>query len=152
MLACRVVFNMNSQDERQLVAQVSESIGGWTYEARERAYDALFDGPAAVVTPEERRRLDAIDADLSRRGDAGLWGTDEYELAVTGASNGHLRVVCTHHPEIPYDGFRGSRSLDEATREQFNDLLWDYCELVVGTLQERVDEFVQSANGQASDD
>jgi hypothetical protein len=152
MLACDVVFRMHPQEEQQLVAQLRENMGGWTYEARERAYGALFDGPSAAVSPDERQTLDAIDDDLSRRGTAGLWGADEYDLALTGSSNGGLRVVCTHHPEIPYDGFRGSKSLDEATREQFNDLLWDYCELVVDSLQEQVDAFVQATNGRPASD
>jgi hypothetical protein len=135
---------MNGEDEQQLLDRVHDRLGGWTYAAREQAYEEYFEGPNAVVTAEERRRLDDIDEELTRRGDGGLWGIDEYDIAETGEADGHFRVVCTHHPEIPYDGFRGTRSLDEATREEFNDLLWDYCERVVDHLQDRLDELVQA--------
>nr|WP_241768322.1 hypothetical protein [Haloferax sp. ATB1] len=45
-------------------------------------------------------------------------------------------------PTIPASWSRGGESLTEPEREQFNDLLWDYCERVRRYVQDEVNEFV----------
>lgn len=132
--------------DRELVRRVREELDEWTFDARDRAYAALFEGADAVVTEEERRLLDRIDSDLARRSGEGLWTADEYGVVAGGASGADgPRVVCIYHPEIPDEGYRGAESLDEATREELNDVLWEYAERVAGLVQADVDAFLRRA-------
>jgi len=135
--------------ERAQLRRARTHLDEWTSRARDRAYAEFFEGPSPELTDEELRLLDRIDSDLTRRGGGGLWGTDEYGV-VTGEVRGEKRprVVCTYHPEIPYDGFRGEESLDEATREELNDVLWDYCERVAELLEEELDAFLRTADSE----
>ncbi|WP_255152464.1 DUF7539 family protein [Halorarius halobius] len=130
-------------DDRETVRRARARLDEWVFEARDRAYAELFEGTDAAVSDAELRLLDRIDSDLTRRGEPGLWGVDEYGLVEGGVFDaGEPRVVCTYHPEIPYEGYRGEESLDEPTREQLNDALWEYCERVAALLQSEVDAFV----------
>ncbi|ELZ05518.1 DUF7539 family protein [Natrialba asiatica] len=52
-------------------------------------------------------------------------------------------VVCTYHPEIPDQEYRGAASLDEATRETFNEVLWEYYERVAGCIQSELEAFLE---------
>ena len=128
--------------DRQLLQQAREQLDGWTYTARDQAYRELFDGDSAVVTGEERQLLDHIDEELASNGDDGIWGVDDYAIVMGHPKNHPLSVVCTRHPQIPVEWSRGEESLTEAEREQFNDLLWDYCERVRRHIQDEVNEFV----------
>jgi hypothetical protein len=132
--------------DRERVRQAREHLPEWTFDARSRAYTDLFEGPEAVVTDDELGLLDRIDSALSRRGQGGLWGVDEYGVVVRGALGDAVPpgVVCTYHPEIPSEGFRGEGSLDETTRERLNDVLWDYCERVATYLQDDLDAFLRT--------
>jgi hypothetical protein len=131
--------------DRETVRRARERLDEWTYDARDRAFSELFEGADAAVTEEELALLDRIDADLTRRGEVGLWGADEYGVVVSGTPDAEeLRVVCTYHPKIPFEGFRGEESLEESTREEFNDLLWDYCERVARHLQRDLEAFLRS--------
>jgi len=133
-----------SISDRETVQSVRERLEEWTVDARDRAYGELFEGADAVLTDEELRLLDRIDSDLTRRDGSGLWGADEYGI-VAGSELGAdgPRVVCTYHPEIPYEGFRGEDSLSESTREEFNDVLWEYCERVAAIIQDYLDAFLR---------
>ncbi|ELZ58107.1 MULTISPECIES: hypothetical protein [unclassified Haloferax] len=128
--------------DRRLLREARERLDGWTYTARDRAYRELFAGDDAAVTAEERQLLDEVDAELAGDGDDGLWGTDEYAVVMGHPKNHPISVVCTRHPEIPSSWSRGGESLTEPEREQFNDLLWDYCERVRRYVQDEVNEYV----------
>lgn len=138
----------SSDGEREILRRAREHLDEWTYEARDRAYGELFEGPDAALTDGELRELDRIDSDLTRRGQTGIWGADEYGIVHDGGpAPGEPGVVCTYHPEIPYEGFRGGESLDEPDREQYNDVLWSYAERVAELVQDQLDEFVRSDGG-----
>jgi hypothetical protein len=128
--------------DRQLLNEARDQLDGWIYRARERSYRELFTGDDAAVTSEERQLLDRIDEGLATDGDEGLWGADDYDIVMGHPKNHPLSVVCTRHPQIPVEWSRGEESLSEPEREQFNDLLWDYCELVRLYVQDEVNEFV----------
>jgi hypothetical protein len=131
----------NTGQER--VRRARQRLEDWKFDARDRAYSELFEGADAALTDEELHLLDRIDSDMARRGGSGLWGADEYGIVGTGVLEAEEpRVVCTYHPEIPYEGFRGEESLSEPTREEFNDVLWDYCERVAAIIQEELDAFL----------
>ena len=134
-------------NQRALLEQARQRLDEWRYVARDRAYSEMFEGPDAVLSDAELRQLDRIDSRLAREIGEGLWGADEYGIIQNGAAGNDLgfRVVCTSHPGIPYEGYRGLQSLDEATREQFNDVLWDYCRQVAEYIQDQLDEFVRES-------
>ncbi|KAB1192405.1 hypothetical protein GJR96_02685 [Haloferax sp. MBLA0076] len=128
--------------DRQLLQQARKRLDGWIYTARDRTYRELFTGDDAVVTDEERQLLDTVDEELASDGGDGIWGVDEYDIVMGHPKNHPLSVVCTRHPQIPAEWSRGEESLSEPEREQFNDLLWDYCEHVRRHVQDEVNEFV----------
>lgn len=128
--------------ERELVQAARERLDEWLFEARDEAYADVFEEPDAALSDAELRELDRIDSALSRRDGDGLWGADRYGV-VPGEPFGddRPRVVPVYHPEIPDDAYPGEDSLAESTREEFNDVLWQYCERVAAALQDRLDEF-----------
>lgn len=131
---------------REGVRSAREHLDEWTVIARDRAFGEQFEGPNGVLTSEELSVLDRIDSALTRRGGVGVWGADEYGIVLNGLVEVETpRVVCTYHPTIPYERFRGAESLDESTREEFNDVLWDYSERVAELVQEELDAFLQSS-------
>ncbi|WP_254525500.1 DUF7539 family protein [Natrinema caseinilyticum] len=134
-----------TDSERQRLQRARAHLEEWKFDARDRAFTELFEGPDAALTDDELLVLDRIDSDLTRQDGVGLWDADEYGI-VTGQpiDTSELRVVCTYHPEIPYEGFRGEESLDEATREELNDLLWNYCERVAEFIQTDLESFLES--------
>lgn len=136
------------ENERELLRAVRDRLDGWIREARERAYAEVFGGDDAVVSDEELRELDRIDSRLSREEGRGLWEADEYGIVQTGTLDEEStpRVVCTSHPQLPTTAVPGGRSLDDATRTTLNDALWEYSQRVVELTQERLEEFVWSAD------
>ena len=131
--------------ERVALQRAREHLDGWIFEGRDRAYEELFEGPGAEASNEERRILDRIDSDLTRRAGNGIWGADEYTIVPSEVHAGEgPRVVCTVHPEIPGEGYRGEESLAESTRSELIDLLWDYCERVAELVQVEVDNFLSN--------
>lgn len=135
-------------DERELVRAVRRRLDEWLYDARERAFNDLFEGPDAVLTEAELRRLDRLDSALSRREGEGLWNRDEYGIVPTGTMDEESapHVVCTVHPQIPEYGVPGGEPIDEATRKKLNEALWDYAERVTELVQQEIEEFVWSAD------
>ncbi|MFC7046146.1 hypothetical protein ACFQH6_12645 [Halobacteriaceae archaeon GCM10025711] len=94
------------------------------------------------------------DAGLHRlRPGQGRWrrhlGADSYGIVAgtTVSEESEFRVVCTYHPEIPYEDYRGEESLDEPERDAFNDVLWEYGERVAAHAQESLDAFVERVDG-----
>lgn len=137
---------VSSNAERETIRRARERLDEWTFGARDRAYAELFEGEGAALTDNELGLVDRIDSDLTRQGGAGLWGADQYGIVVGGAVEAtEPRVVCTYHPEIPYEGFRGEESLSEATREELNDVIWDYCERVTALIQDELDAFLRES-------
>lgn len=134
---------MATTDARETIRRARDRIEEWKYMARDRAYSEMFLGSNGVLSEEELTLLDHIDSVLVRRGDIGLWDADEYGIVV-GTHEEKPRVVCTYHPEIPYEGFRGEESLSEAIREEFNDVLWEYCERVATIMQQELEEFLNT--------
>lgn len=134
-----------STTDRALLRRVREHLDEWTFDARDRAYADLFEGEDAVLTGEELRLLDRIDSDLARASGEGLWAADEYGIVGESPDADGLQVVCIYHPAIPYEGYRGAGSVDEATREELNDVLWEYGERVAGHVQEDLDAFLRRA-------
>lgn len=135
-----------TERERALVRRARERLDEWTYDARERAYAALFEGPDAALAAGELQLLDRIDSELTRRTGTGLWGADEYGIAAAGVFDGEgPRVVCVYHPEIPEEGYPGEESLGDAPRRDLNDALWAYAERVAAYLQDDLDEFRRAA-------
>lgn len=136
------------EHERELLRAVRDRLDGWIREARERAYGEVFEGDDAVVSDEERRKLDRIDSRLSREEGRGLWQADEYGIVQTGTLDEEStpRVVCTSHPQLPTTAVPGGQTIDEATRAALNDALWEYSQRVVELTQERLEEFVWSAD------
>lgn len=134
-----------TDSERQRLQRARTHLEEWKFDARARAFAELFEGSDAALTDDELLVLDRIDSDLTRRNGIGLWDADEYGI-VTGqlVDTSELHVVCTYHPEIPYDGFRGEESLEEAMREELNDLLWNYCERVAEIIQTDLESFLES--------
>jgi hypothetical protein len=128
-----------------MVRHARERLPEWVTDARSQVYAELFEGEDAVLDEEELRLLDRIDSDLTRRDGDGIWGADEYGIVVEGSLDiDEPQVVCTYHPEIPYEGFRGEESLRESTRRELNDVLWDYSERVSLLVQADLDEFLRS--------
>lgn len=135
---------MSSAETREALRRARDELDGWTFEARDRAYSELFEGESAVVSDAELALLDSVDSALTRQTGTGLWGSDEYGVvAPDSLAEDSPQVVCTYHPEIPYETIRGEESLDEATREQLNDVLWDYAERVAGYIQTELDVFLR---------
>jgi len=134
---------------RAVVRRARERLEAWKFDARARAYAALFEGEKAVLTESELRLLDRIDSDLTRRSGSGLWDADEYGVVTPDAlDTDGPQVVCICHPEMPYEGYRGEESLDEATREELNDVLWEYAERVASLVQADLDAFLRDARQQ----
>jgi hypothetical protein len=98
------------------------------------------------MTDNELQLIDRIDSDLTRRDGIGLWDADEYGIVAGRTFDAEAPlVVCTYHPEIPYEGYRGEQSLDETTREELNDVLWNYCERVAEIISEDFESFLESS-------
>lgn len=135
---------MATEPDRARLRRAEERLQEWIVVARDRAFEELFQGPDRVLSEAELQRLDRIDSELSRRRGRGLWGEDEYGIITTGLADEESapRVVCTYHPEIPFEGVRGESSIDEATREEFNDVLWEYCERVADHVQADLERFL----------
>lgn len=135
------------ENERRLIAAIRDRLDGWLYEARERAYAELFEGPDAALSEEELRLLDRIDSRLSREEGRGLWGGDEYGIVPTGTMDEEStpHVVCTTHPQLPEQAYPGAGTLDDELRAKLNEALWDYCERVAELAQQELEEFVWSA-------
>lgn len=131
--------------ERELVRAARELLDDWLFEARDEAYADFFEGEDPVLTEAELGELDHLDSVLSRQDAEGLWGVDRYGI-VPGSSLGRVkpRVVCIYHPEIPGEGYQGVESLAESTREQYNDVLWQYAERVAELLQDRLDAYFEA--------
>lgn len=135
---------MATDDRRGLLRRARAHLEEWKFEGRAAVYAERFEGDDAVVTREELALLDRIDSELTRATGDGLWDADEYGIVTTDEPDGDgPRVVCTYHPEIPYEGYRGAESLDEATRAELNDVLWEYCEGVASVVQDRLDAFLR---------
>lgn len=136
---------MSSRDHRRHVREAREHLDEWVFEARDRAYDELFEGEDAVLDDEDVARLDWIDSRLSREEGRGLWGADEY--AVLPASepdleDANVQVVCTYHPQVPEYAVRGESAIDDDTRERYNRALWDYAERVARLVEERMEAYL----------
>jgi len=131
-----------SDTQRETLRRARDHLEEWVVAARDQAYRDLFEGPDAALDEADLALLDRIDSDLTRQGDPGLWGADEYAIVDTG---GGPRVRCTTHPEIPGEGYRGRGSLSESTRSTCNDRLWEYCERVATLLQEDLEAFLADA-------
>jgi len=134
-------------NERALVQAARDHLDEWLYGARVGAYGTLFESEPPALTGAELALLDHIDSELSRQTGDGLWGADQYGI-VAGSDRGPTEgpeVVCVYHPTIPDESVRGTGSLDESTRAEFNDVLWTYCELVTELLQEEFDAFREAA-------
>lgn len=140
---------MASASERELLRRARDHLDEWVVVARDRAYGELFEGDDAMLTDEKLRTLDRIDSDLARGGGDGIWGADSYGIVAgtTVSDESEFRVVCTYHPEIPYEDYRGEESLDEPERDAFNDVLWEYGERVASYAQESLDAFVERVDG-----
>ncbi|WP_435361651.1 DUF7539 family protein [Haloarchaeobius sp. DFWS5] len=135
---------------RALLQRAREQMDGWIFDGRDRAFDEMFEGPGAVVSGEELQQLDRIDSALSRQTGVGIWGADQYGI-ITGhfPDDVPLRVVCTLHPEIPAEGYRGHNSLEESTRDRYNDVLFEYCERVATFAQADLEAFVLDVEAEA---
>ena len=133
-------------DERQLVLRARSQLDQWTKRARMEAYTELFEGDDPILPPEEVQLLDALDSELERQGGDGVWGTDQYGIHTSGASNpeSSLGVVCVYHPQITKDSvLRGADDLDDETEERLNAALWQYSERVATLIEAQLDEFVR---------
>ena len=137
---------MSSQPDRERLQQARDRLPEWIVSARDQAYEDLFEGANPVLDEAELGQLDRLDSELSRTRGRGLWGEAAYGIIETGLADEETgpRVVCTYHPEIPYEGIRGESSLDEATREELNDILWEYSERVADHLQQQLDRYLSS--------
>ncbi|WP_267643256.1 DUF7539 family protein [Haloarchaeobius amylolyticus] len=131
--------------DRSLLRRARDQLDGWVRNGRDRAFDDLFAGPNPTVPGARLALLDRIDAALPEQTGVGLWGTDEYGI-ITGYEVGDVpfRVVCTRRPEIPASGYRGRDSIDEATRNDLNDVLYEYCERVASHAQADLERFLLS--------
>jgi len=132
---------MSTGTQREQLRRAREHLEEWKYDARSRAYGELFEGEHAALSSEDMALLDSIDSELTRRSGDGLWDADEYGI-VTGGRDGP-EVICIYHPEIPSEGYRGEGSLDEATRERLNEVLWEYSEYVASVIQEDLEAFLR---------
>lgn len=142
---------MSANRPRELLGRARRRLDEWTYEARERAYEELFEGEDPLLTEADLARLDRIDSELTRRDGQGLWGADEYGIVATGVldEDSSPQVVCTYHPEVPEYAYQGAESLEEEVRREYDEALWTYCERVVENLQERLDSFVREEGSEA---
>ncbi|MFA9518652.1 hypothetical protein ACERIT_15830 [Halopenitus sp. H-Gu1] len=136
------------ETERELLSVVRDHVDEWVSEARTEAFEELFEGPDTNVSEGELQLLDRLDSRLSREEGQGLWDADEYAIVQTGTLDEEStpRVVCTTHPEIPERAYPGEEAFDAATRATLNETLWKYCQRVVELTQQRLDEFVWSAD------
>ncbi|WP_323174244.1 hypothetical protein [Natrialba sp. PRR66] len=131
--------------DRAQLRRAREQLEGWKYDARDAAFSEFFERSDPALTTEDLQLLDEIDSDLTRRDGSGLWGADEYGIIAEGPLDADTPlVVCTYHPEIPDQEYRGAAGLDEATRENFNEVLWEYCERVAGHIQSELEAFLES--------
>ena len=139
---------MAPEPNRERLRRARDRLLEWTVAARDQAYEELFEGPDPVLDDADLRQLDRLDSELSRQRGRGLWGEAEYGIIESGLADEESgpRVVCTYHPAIPYDGIRGESSLDEATREALNDVLWEYSERVADYLQQELDRFLSATS------
>jgi hypothetical protein len=131
--------------ERQVVLNARAKLDGWTTDARREAYEELFTGEDAILSPEDRRLLDAVDSELERGGGDGVWGTDEYGIHSSGSTGGEpsLGVICVYHAQITSDSvLRGYDDVDDAAEERINAALWQYSERVATLIEAELDAFV----------
>ncbi len=136
---------MTSRDHRRHVREAREHLEGWVFEARDRAYEEFFEGDEPALDDEALAHLDRIDSRLSREEGTGLWGADEYALVPPSDPDleaGDVQVVCTYHPEIPEYAVRGESAIDDATRDRYNRVLWDYSERVAQLVEEEVEAYL----------
>lgn len=136
-------------DEQQLVIEVESQLEEWTNDARTRAYTELFEDDP-ILTPDERRLLDAIDSSLERQGGDGVWGTDQYGVntAGTSSSDQSVGIICVYHPQITKDSvLRGKDELDDETEERLNQALWRYSERVSSLIEDELDEYLRRREG-----
>jgi hypothetical protein len=132
--------------ERALLRRAQNRLEEWKFEARDRAYAELFGGGDAAVSEAELATLDRIDSELTRASGTGLWDADEYGIVATGSfDRAPPEVVCTYHPEIPFEGYRGEGSLSDETRDELNDVLWEYAERVAELVQAELTAFLREA-------
>lgn len=134
-------------DGRGLLQALRENLEEWVSAARVEAYEELFQGEDPLLTEDELALLDGIDSHLSRETGEGVWGTDEYGLVEAGLVDEERapRVVCTYHPEVPQYVSRAYAPLDDPTREEMNEALWEYAERVADLVERDVEAFVQSS-------
>ncbi|WP_455363932.1 DUF7539 family protein [Natronococcus wangiae] len=98
------------------------------------------------MTDEELHLLDRIDSDLTRQDRIGSWNADEYGIVAGEIVDAEAPlVVCIYYPKIPYEGYQGEESLDEATREELNDVLWNYCGRVAEIILENLESVLESS-------
>lgn len=142
------------ESERELLRAVRERLDGWIYDAREEAFEELFEGPDAVLTEAQLRLIDRVDSRKSREEGQGVWGSDEYGIVRTGMLDEEStpRVVCTNQPRIPALAYPGDETLDNDTRAELNDALWQYHQRIVELVQQRLEEFVWSADVATSEE
>lgn len=136
---------MTSRDHRRHVEEARQHLEGWVFEARDEAYEEFFEGEDPALDEEDLANLDRIDSRLSRQAGTGLWGADEYALVPPSEPDvaaGNVQVVCTYHPEVPEYAVRGETAVDEADRERYDRVLWDYCERVAQLVEERVEAYL----------
>jgi len=113
----------------------------WKFDARDGAFTDLFEGSDAALTDEELRLLDTIDSDLTRQDGIGLWDADEYGIVAGETVDAEAPlVVCTYHPKSLTKAIE-AKSLDEATRKELNDVLWNYCERVAEIILDDLKSF-----------
>ncbi|WP_458210712.1 DUF7539 family protein [Haladaptatus sp. NG-SE-30] len=130
--------------EQQLVLRARSQLDQWTKSARIEAYAELFKGDDSILSPKEVRLLDALDSELEREGDDGVWGADQYGIHTAASSDTSLGVVCVYHPQITKDSvLRGADDLDDETEDRLNAALWRYSERVATLIEAKLDEFVR---------
>ena len=136
------------ETERDLLRAVRDRLDGWIAEARREAYEELFEGPDPILSEKELLLLDRLDSRLSREEGRGLWGADEYAVIETGTLDEEdtPRVVCTTQPQVPEYGYPGDETVDDTMRAALNDALWEFSQRVVELAQQRLEEFVWSAD------
>lgn len=133
------------ENKREILSEVRSKLDNWIHEAKNHAFEEIFEDPNAEISKEEIQLLDEIDSHLTRKEGEGIWNSDRYGIVSGGTrEEGEPHVVCTNHPQIPEYTFQKEGWADMEKREKLNDALWKYSERVVEIAQKKLERYIKT--------
>ncbi len=133
------------ENRREFLSEIRSKLDEWIHEAKNHAFEEIFENPKTEISEKELRLLDKIDSHLTRENGEGIWDSDRYGIIDTNIKeNREPQVVCTKHPQIPEYTFQKEGWADMETRKKLNDLLWEYSERVLEITQQKLERYIKT--------